>query len=159
MAGHSKWKKIKHQKGATDAKRGQLFTKLAREIAVVVREGGPNVDGNYRLRLVVQKARDSNMPLDNIERAIKRGAGGEGEVLEEVTYECYGPGGVALLLTTLTSNRKRTVGEIRATLVRAGGSRSECGPGAGSRVGIAGLCGLWQFTHISRVDSPSCLFR
>ena len=127
MAGHSKWKKIKHQKGATDAKRGQLFTKLAREIAVVVREGGPNVDGNYRLRLVVQKARDSNMPLDNIERAIKRGAGGEGEVLEEVTYECYGPGGVALLLTTLTSNRKRTVGEIRATLVRAGGSLGEAG--------------------------------
>jgi len=128
MAGHSKWKQIKHQKGATDAKRGQLFTKLAREIAVAAREGGPSIEGNYRLRLAVQKARDSNMPTENVERAIKRGAGGEGgEVLEEVMYEGYGPGGVALMLSALTSNRKRTVGEIRAALTRAGGSLGESG--------------------------------
>jgi YebC/PmpR family DNA-binding regulatory protein len=128
MAGHSKWKQIRHQKGATDAKPGQLFTKLAREIAVAVRAGGPSPDGNYRLRLIMQKAKDSNMPMDNVERAIKRGMGGEGaEALEEVTYEGYGPGGVALMLHTLTSNRKRTVGEVRAGLTRAGGSLGESG--------------------------------
>ena len=129
MSGHSKWSTIKRQKGVTDARRGQLFTKLGREIAVAVRQGGPDPEANFKLRLTVQRARDHNMPLDNIERAIKKAAGrdsGEGG-LAEVVYEGYGPGGAALLLHALTDNRNRTVAEVRSTLTRNGGSLGEAG--------------------------------
>jgi len=128
MSGHSKWANIKHRKSAADAKRGQLFTKLAREIAVAARQGGSNPDMNFRLRLAVQKAKDNNMPVSNIERAIKRASGEGGQdTLDEVTYEGYGPGGVALVLQALTSNRNRTVSAVRATLTRAGGNLGESG--------------------------------
>jgi YebC/PmpR family DNA-binding regulatory protein len=130
MSGHSKWSTIKHQKGVTDARRGQLFTKLAREITVASRQGGGDPDMNVRLRLAIQKARDSNMPLDNIERATKRGAGigeGAGDALEEATYEGYGPGGVAVMLHTLSDNRKRTVSDVRSTFAKSGGNLGETG--------------------------------
>ncbi len=128
MSGHSKWANIKHRKSAADAKRGQLFTKLAREIAVAARQGGSNPDMNFRLRLAVQKAKDNNMPVSNIERAIKRASGEGGQdTLDEVTYEGYGPGGVALMLQALTSNRNRAVSAVRATLTRAGGNLGESG--------------------------------
>ena len=129
MSGHSKWSTIKHQKGIADARRGQLFTKLAREIAVATRQGGPDPEMNVRLRLAIQKGKDNNMPQDNIERAIKRGAGSdEGqEVLEEAVYEGYGPGGTAIMLQALTGNRNRTVSEIRNTFVRGGGNLGESG--------------------------------
>lgn len=130
MSGHSKWSTIKHQKGITDARRGQLFTKLAREIAVAARQGGDNPEMNVRLRLAVQKARESNMPLDNVARAIKRGAGGgdgANDSLEEAVYEGYGPGGVAIMLHALTDNRQRTVSDIRSTFSKAGGGLGESG--------------------------------
>jgi len=130
MSGHSKWSSIKHQKGVVDARRGQLFTKLAREITVAARQGGADPEINVRLRLAVQRARDSNMPMDNIERAIKRGTGtGDGaqETLEEATYEGYGPGGTAIMLQALTDNRNRTVSDIRNTFVRGGGNLGENG--------------------------------
>ncbi len=128
MSGHSKWAQIKRQKGVADAKRGQLFTKLGREITVAARQGGGDPEANFRLRLVVQKARDNNMPAENIERAIKRGAGGlEGTALEEVTYEGYGPGGAAILLQALTDNRNRTVSDVRNMFTRAGGNLGEAG--------------------------------
>jgi YebC/PmpR family DNA-binding regulatory protein len=128
MSGHSKWATIKRKKGAADAKRGQMFTKLARELQLAAREGGdPNF--NFRLRLIIDKAKAENMPKDNIDRAIKRGAGiGEdGAILEEVTYEGYGPHGVAIYIQTVTDNRNRTVAEIRRALTRAGGSLGESG--------------------------------
>ena len=130
MSGHSKWSTIKHQKGVTDARRGQLFTKLAREITVAARQGDPNPDMNVRLRLAVQKARDNNMPLDNIERAIKRGSGGSdggGDALFEATYEGYGPGGVAIMLHTLSDNKNRTSSDVRSTFTKGGGSLGEVG--------------------------------
>jgi len=128
MSGHSKWSTIKRQKGVADARRGQLFTKLGREIVLAVRQGGAAPDMNPRLRLAVQKARDHNMPLENIERAIKKGSGDlEGAALVETTYEGYGPGGVALLLEALTDNRNRTLQEIRSILSRGGGSLGESG--------------------------------
>ncbi len=128
MSGHSKWSSIKHQKGVTDARRGQLFTKLTREVIVAVRQGGSNPEANYRLRLAIQKARDSNMPTDNIERAIKRGAGeGGGEALIEASFEGYGPGGIAILLQVLTDNRNRALQEIRNAFARGGGSLGEAG--------------------------------
>jgi YebC/PmpR family DNA-binding regulatory protein len=128
MSGHSKWAQIKRQKGVADARRGQLFTKLAREIIVAVREGGPNPEGNFRLRLAVQKARDSNMPLDNIDRAIKRGSGhAEGTVLAEMVLEGYGPNGVAILVTALSDNRNRTLQEVRNIFTRHGGNLGESG--------------------------------
>ena len=128
MSGHSKWSSIKRQKGVTDAKRGQLFTKLTREIIIAVREGGNNPDGNFRLRLAVQRARDNNMPLDNIERAIKRGSGElEGAVLVELTFEGYGPGGAAILVNALTDNRNRTLQEVRNIFSRGGGNLGENG--------------------------------
>jgi YebC/PmpR family DNA-binding regulatory protein len=128
MSGHSKWANIKRQKGAADAKRGQLFTKLAREIIVAVRQGGANLDSNFRLRLAVQKARDNNMPSDNIERAIKRGSGeAEGAALAEVTFEGYGPSGIAVLVETLTDNRNRTVQDVRRLFTRHGGNLGESG--------------------------------
>ncbi len=128
MSGHSKWANIKRQKGAADAKRGQLFTKLAREIIVAVREGGVNLDSNFRLRLAVQKARDNNMPSDNIERAIKKGSGeGGAGTLTEVTFEGYGPSGIAILVEALTDNRNRTVQDVRRLFTRHGGNLGESG--------------------------------
>jgi len=128
MSGHSKWSTIKRQKGVADAKRGQIFTKLAREIIVAVREGGDNPEGNFRLRLVIQKARDNNMPLDNIDRAIKRGSGqAEGAILVEMTLEGYGPSGVAILVQALSDNRNRTLQEVRNIFTRQGGNLGEAG--------------------------------
>jgi YebC/PmpR family DNA-binding regulatory protein len=128
MSGHSKWSTIKRKKGAADAKRGQLFTKLAREITVAARQGLPDPDANVRLRLAVQKARTENMPKENIDRAIERGAGGEGTAnYDEIYYEGYGPGGTALMIQAQTDNRNRTVGEVRAVLTRAGGTLGEAG--------------------------------
>lgn len=128
MSGHSKWSTIKRQKGVADAKRGQLFTKLAREITVAARAGLPDPDSNPRLRLAVQRARSASMPKDNIDRAIERGAGESGgENYDELFYEGYGPGGTALMIYALTDNRNRTVGEVRAALTRAGGTLGESG--------------------------------
>jgi YebC/PmpR family DNA-binding regulatory protein len=128
MSGHSKWSTIKRQKGVADARRGQVFTKLAREIIVAVREGGDNPEGNYLLRLVIQKARDNNMPLDNIERAIKRGSGhAEGASLVEMTLEGYGPDGAAILVKALSDNRNRTLQEVRNIFTRHGGNLGEAG--------------------------------
>ena len=130
MSGHSKWSTIKHQKGAADAKRGALFTKLSRDIALAVRDGGgPDPDMNFRLRLAVDKAKGSNMPQDNILRSIKRASGGgDGdENLEEVVYEGYGPGGGAILLQALTTNRNRTAADVRSTFTRGGGNLGESG--------------------------------
>lgn len=128
MSGHSKWATIKRKKGAADAKRGQMFTKLAREIQFAARQGGdPNF--NFRLRLAVDKAKAENMPKDNIERAIKRGAGldSDSAQLEEVTYEGYGPHGVALYIQVVTDNKNRTVSELRRALTRGGGAMGESG--------------------------------
>lgn len=128
MSGHSKWSSIKHQKGVTDARRGKLFTKLAREIIVAVREGGSNQETNFRLRLAVQRARDSSMPLDNIERAIKRGSGTlEGAALVEMVLEGYGPGGTAIMVQALTDNRNRTLQAVRNIFTRGGGNLGENG--------------------------------
>jgi YebC/PmpR family DNA-binding regulatory protein len=128
MSGHSKWSTIKRQKGVADAKRGQIFTKLAREIIVAVREGGDNPEGNFRLRLTIQKARDNNMPLDNIERAIKRGSGqAEGAILVEMVLEGYGPSGVAILVQALSDNRNRTLQDVRNIFYRQGGNLGEAG--------------------------------
>ncbi len=128
MSGHSKWNSIKHQKGVADARRGQLFTKLTREIIVVVREGGSNPDTNFRLRLAVQKARDSNMPTDNIERSIKKGSGElEGMTLTELVLEGYGPSGIAILVEALTDNRNRTIQDVRSTFTKHGGGLGENG--------------------------------
>jgi YebC/PmpR family DNA-binding regulatory protein len=128
MSGHSKWSTIKRKKGVADDRRGQLFTKLAREIIVAVREGGANPEANFRLRLVIQKARDNNMPLDNIERAIKRGSGhAEGTVLVEMLLEGYGPSGVAIMVQALSDNRNRTLQDVRNIFSRHGGNLSESG--------------------------------
>jgi len=123
MSGHSKWSSIKHQKGVTDAKRGQLFTKLTREIIAAAREGGGSPDANFRLRLAIQKARDSNMPMDNIQRAIQKGSGGgEGSNMVELLLGGRGPGGSAILVQALTDNRNRTVQEVRNLFSRSGGN-------------------------------------
>jgi YebC/PmpR family DNA-binding regulatory protein len=128
MSGHSKWSTIKRKKEATDAKRGQVFTRMAREIAIAAREGGGDPEVNFRLRLVIDKAKQANMPKDNIERAIKRGTGElKGEELEEIMYEGYAPNGIALLLDTLTDNRNRAVADIRRILTRHGGKMAESG--------------------------------
>src|SRR5215472_9936386 len=129
MSGHSKWAQIRRSKGVNDARRGQLFTRLGREIVVAVREGGSgDPNANFRLRMAVQRARDANMPLENIERTIKRTLGGaEGDNLEEITYEGYGPGGTAILVQTLTENRNRTVAEVRNAFNRNGGNMGETG--------------------------------
>jgi YebC/PmpR family DNA-binding regulatory protein len=129
MSGHSKWAQIRRSKGVNDARRGQLFTRLGREIVVAVREGGSgDSNANFRLRMAVQRARDANMPLDNIERTIKRALGGsEGSSLEEITYEGYGPGGTAIMVQTLTENRNRTVAEVRNAFSRNGGNMGENG--------------------------------
>jgi YebC/PmpR family DNA-binding regulatory protein len=129
VAGHSKWAQIKHKKAATDARRGQLFTKLARAITVAAREGGGDPDANFTLAAAVQKARDYSMPKDNIQRAIDRGTGaaGDAEEIERVVYEGYGPGGAAILVEALTDNRNRTGAEIRHAFDKHGGSLGEPG--------------------------------
>lgn len=122
MSGHSKWSTIKRQKAVTDARRASVFTKHARLIAVAARAGGPDPSGNFRLRLAIEKARSANMPNDNIDRAVKSGAGGpRGEQTKEVTYEGFGPTGVAILVQAVTDNTNRTAAEVRATLQKHGG--------------------------------------
>ena len=143
MSGHSKWSQIKRQKGVADARRGAMFTKVTREIAIAVREGGPDPDGNYKLRLAVEKARSINMPQDNIRRAIERASGaGEAEHFEEIAYEGYGPGGVAVLVETATGNRNRTAADIRSIFSKHGGQLA----GSGS---VA-----WQFEQRGVINAP-----
>ena len=130
MSGHSKWSTIKHQKGAADAKRGMLFTKLSRDIALAVRDGGgADPDMNFKLRLALDRAKSNNMPQDSISRAVKRGSGegSDGETLEQVTYEGYGPGGGAILLQAVTTNRNRTASDVRSAFNRGGGNLGESG--------------------------------
>ena len=128
MSGHSKWHSIKHKKGALDAKRGKIFTRLIREITVATRTGGGDPDMNPRLRKAVSDAKAANMPNDNIDRGIKRGTGElEGVDYEEITYEAYGPGGVAVLIETMTDNRNRTVAELRHLLSKNNGNLGEAG--------------------------------
>jgi YebC/PmpR family DNA-binding regulatory protein len=128
MSGHSKWSTIKRKKGAADAKRGKIFTKLIREIATAARIGGGDPDANPRLRLAIEKARAANMPKDNIERGILKGTGGgDGESYEEIVYEGYGPGGTAIYVETLTDNKNRTVGEVRHVLSKHGGNLGASG--------------------------------
>lgn len=136
MAGHSKWANTKHRKARVDAQKGKIFTKLAREIAVAAREGGEDINANFRLRLATQKARENNMPNDNIQRAIQKGLGGqEGSNYEQTNYEGYAAGGVAVLLEAMTDNKNRTVAEIRHIFSRHGGSLGESG------------CVSWMFTR------------
>ncbi len=129
MAGHSKWAQIKRKKGATDAKRGQLFSKLARAIIVAARDGGPDPAGNLALQNAIEKAKEASMPKENIERAIARGAGpsADGSAYEPVTYEGYGPGGVAVYVEALTDNRNRTAAEVRHIFAKSDGSLAESG--------------------------------
>ena len=128
MAGHSKWANTKHRKARVDAQRGKIFTKIAREITVAAREGGEDTDANFRLRLAVQKARENNMPNDNIQRAIQKGVGSQdGSNFEQTNYEGYATGGVAVLLEAMTDNKNRTVAEIRHIFSRHGGSLGESG--------------------------------
>ncbi len=144
MAGHSKWANIQHRKGAQDKKRGKLFTKLIKEITVASRVGGPDVNANPRLRLAVDNAKSQSMPKDNIERAIKRGAGElEGADYEEITYEGYGPGGVAVLVKCLTDNRNRTVAEVRHAFTKFGGNLGADGSVA------------YLFNHVGLFSFPS----
>jgi YebC/PmpR family DNA-binding regulatory protein len=128
MSGHSKWSTIKHKKAATDAKRGKVFTRLAKEITVAAREGGGDTETNVRLRLVIDKAKAANMPKDNIERAVKRGTGElEGGELEEVIYEGYAPHGIGVLIEVVTDNRNRAVAEVRHVFNKQGGNMAESG--------------------------------
>jgi YebC/PmpR family DNA-binding regulatory protein len=128
MSGHSKWSTIKRQKGANDAKRGALFTKVSREISVAARQGGGDPDANYRLRLAIEKARAVNMPADNIKRTIdKATGGGDADQFEEIVYEGYGPGGVAVLVEAATDNRNRTAAEVRSIFTKAGGQLAGSG--------------------------------
>jgi YebC/PmpR family DNA-binding regulatory protein len=145
MSGHSKWSTIKHKKAATDAKRGKLFTKLIKELTIAAKLGGGDVDGNPRLRSAVAAARAANMPRDNMKRAIKKGTGElPGVSYEEVTYEGYGPGGVAILIETLTDNRMRTTPEIRHLFTKHNGSMGEP-----NSVG-------WMFQKRGRLTIPPC---
>ena len=128
MSGHSKWSTIKRQKGANDAKRGALFTKVTREISVAARQGGGDPEANYRLRLAIEKARAVNMPADNIKRTIEKATGGgDAEQFEEIVYEGYGPGGVAVLVEAATDNRNRTAAEVRSIFTKAGGQLAGSG--------------------------------
>jgi YebC/PmpR family DNA-binding regulatory protein len=143
MSGHSKWSTIKRQKGANDAKRGALFTKVAREISVAARQGGGDPDANYRLRLAIEKARSVNMPADNIKRTIdKATGGGDGEQFEEIVYEGYGPGGVAVLVEAATDNRNRTAAEVRSIFTKTGGQLAGSGAVA------------WQFEPRGLITVP-----
>jgi len=144
VSGHSKWSQIKRQKGVADVRRGAVFTKLGREIVVAAKQGGGDPTANFRLRLAVQRAREANMPADTIDRAIKRAAGGgEGAELEEIAYEGYGPGGIAIMVEAMTDNRNRTAASIRSTFDRGGGNLGETGSVA------------WQFVGrgVIRVDA------
>ena len=144
MSGHSKWATIKHRKGAADAKRGKLFAKLIKQVEVAARQGGGDLDANPTLRTMYQKARDNSVPLDTIDRAVKRGTGElDGVSYETVTYEAYAPGGVALYIECLTDNRNRTSSEVRSTLTRNGGSLAEPGSVA------------WQFERKGVVLVPA----
>ena len=128
MSGHNKWSTIKHKKGAADAKRGKVFTKIIKEITVAAKLGGGDPDGNPRLRTAIDKAKAENMPKDNVERAIKKGAGGlEGTTYEETTYEGYGPGGTAVLVEVMTDNRNRTVSDVRSIFSKCNGNMGESG--------------------------------
>ena len=143
MSGHSKWSTIKHKKAATDAKRGKIFTRLAREIEIAARDGGDPMM-NIRLRLVMDKARAANMPKDNVERAIKRGTGElKGDDLDEILYEAYGPHGVAILVAVVTDNRNRSIADVRRIFNKLGGNMAE--PGA-----VA-----WQFTRKGYLTIPA----
>jgi YebC/PmpR family DNA-binding regulatory protein len=143
MSGHSKWSTIKRKKGAEDAKRGKIFTKIGRELAVAAREGGADPTTNFKLRLVIEKAKQANMPKDNIERSIRRGAGLEkGATLEQVVYEGYGPGGTALMVQALTDNRNRAVADIRRAFSRHGGNLGESG------------CVAWMFEQKGYITIP-----
>lgn len=143
MSGHSKWSTIKRQKGANDAKRGAIFTKLSREIIQAAKQGGGDPGMNFKLRLAIQRAKAQNMPNDNIERAIAKGTGGgEGEQLDEIQYEGYGPGGTAIIVAALTDNRNRTVAEIRHQFSRGGGNLGENGSVA------------WQFEAKGLITIP-----
>ena len=143
MSGHSKWSQIKRQKGANDVKRGALFTKVGREIAIAARAGGPDPEANYKLRLAVDKARAANMPAETIKRAIERAAGsGDAEQFEEIVYEGYGPGGVAILVETATDNKNRTAADVRSIFTKAGG-----------QLGGAGAV-AWQFEPRGVVTIP-----
>lgn len=158
MSGHSKWSTIKRKKGAEDARRGKIFTRLAREIAVAAREGGADEGGNPRLKLAVAKAKAGNMPRENIERAILRGSGNlEGEDLVEITYEGYGPDGVAYLIDTLTDNRNRTLAELKHALNKAGGSLASAGAVTWqfSRKGYVTLGGNVDFDEIFLVAAEA----
>jgi YebC/PmpR family DNA-binding regulatory protein len=141
MSGHSKWSQIKRQKGANDAKRGALFTKLTREIITAARQGGGDVEANYRLRMAVDKARDNSMPADNIKRAIERATGGgaDAEQYEEITYEGFGPANVAVIVAAMTDNRNRTASEIRSVFSKSGGSLAPV---------------AWQFEPKGVIDVP-----
>jgi YebC/PmpR family DNA-binding regulatory protein len=145
MSGHSKWKTIKHQKGVADARRGQLFTRLGREIAIAAREGGGSVESNFKLRLAVEKARGSSMPKENIERAIKRGSGEDkdGVVYESIMYEGYGPHGVAMLMQVVTDNKNRSISDLRRVITRSNGTMAEAGAVA------------WQFTRKAYITVPA----
>jgi YebC/PmpR family DNA-binding regulatory protein len=145
MSGHSKWHNIRLRKGRQDAVRGKVFTKIAREIIVAAREGGGSVDSNMRLRLAVQKAREASMPQENIKRAVMRGTGESGESanFEEITYEGYGPAGVAVMVSCLTDNRNRTVAELRNIFAKNGGNLGESG------------CVGWMFDSTGLVQIPS----
>jgi YebC/PmpR family DNA-binding regulatory protein len=143
MAGHSKWANIKHRKAAADAKKGKVYTKVAREIESAARQGGGDPETNYTLRLAIDKAKSVNMPNDNIDRAIKRGTGElQGDAFEEVYYEGYGPNGTAMMFKCLTDNRNRTVGELRSTLKKGGGTLAESGAVA------------WQFENKGIITIP-----
>ncbi len=145
MSGHSKWSTIKRKKGAADAKRGAVFTRLTREIVMAARDGGGDLNGNFRLRLAVDKARAENMPKDNIERAIHRGTGEDKDAaaFEQVMYEGYAPHGVAVMVECVTDNRNRTVAELRHALTKAGGNMGELGSVA------------WQFERVAYFAFPS----
>ena len=143
MSGHSKWSQIKRDKGVNDVKRGAIFTKMGREIAVAARAGGGDPDGNFRLRLAIEKARAANMPIDTIKRAVEKATGGgEGEQYEEIVYEGYGPGGVALLVEAATDNRNRTAAEVRSIFTKAGGQLAGAGAVA------------WQFEQRGVIAVP-----
>ncbi|MBI5669784.1 MAG: YebC/PmpR family DNA-binding transcriptional regulator [Chloroflexi bacterium] len=136
MSGHSKWSTIKRKKGAEDAKRGKIFTRLARDITIAAREGGGDENANPKLKIAIQKAKANNMPKDNIERAIQRAVGGaDGESLEEITFEGYGPDGVAYMVDVMTDNKNRTLAEVKRAFTRAGGSMASAGSVS------------WQFEH------------
>ncbi|MEG2638514.1 MAG: YebC/PmpR family DNA-binding transcriptional regulator [Clostridiales bacterium] len=143
MSGHSKWANIKRKKGKVDAERGKAFTKISREIIVAVQQGGADPDGNFRLKLMIQKAKAANMPNDNINRCIQKAAGADGDTkYDEIVYEGYGPAGTAILLEIMTDNRNRTASEIRYLFSRNGGNLGETG------------CVAWMFDRVGRITVP-----